>query len=165
VYDVATGGRLDRVVWEPVRGLEGVKEASVTIPPHPEGPLHNSEPVTVNIAVANGLGERGRGPARSSGAGGRVGAWSGVPHGLFFLQPASRLACWMSAHLPLPAACLPASPLAGNAKKLLKGVQEGGKQYHFVEVMACPGGCIGGGGQPRSKDKEILQKRQAALYK
>jgi hypothetical protein len=57
VYDVATGGRLDRVVWEPVRGLEGVKEASVTIPPHPKGPLHNSEPVTVNIAVANGLGE------------------------------------------------------------------------------------------------------------
>ena len=30
--------------------------------------------------------------------------------------------------------------------------------------MACPGGCIGGGGQPRSKDKEILRKRQAALY-
>ena len=64
---MATGGRLDRVVWEPVRGLEGVKEASVTIPPHPEGPLHNSEPVTVNIAVANGLGERGRGAARRAG--------------------------------------------------------------------------------------------------
>ena len=31
--------------------------------------------------------------------------------------------------------------------------------------MACPGGCIGGGGQPRSKDKEILQKRQGALYR
>ena len=68
-------------------------------------------------------------------------------------------------HTHAAPACPPASPLAGNAKKLLKGVQEGGKQYHFVEVMACPGGCIGGGGQPRSKDKEILQKRQAALYK
>ena len=54
--DVATGERLERVVWAPVRGLEGIKEASVTIAPHPEGPLHNAEPVTVNIAVANGLG-------------------------------------------------------------------------------------------------------------
>ena len=86
----------------------------------------------------------------------------------------------MPASLPLPHPChspasappsAPASPCphppspAGNAKKLLKGVQEGGKEYHFVEVMACPGGCIGGGGQPRSKDKEILQKRQAAMYK
>lgn len=44
-------------------------------------------------------------------------------------------------------------------------MQEGEKEYHFIEVMACPGGCIGGGGQPRSKDKEILQKRQSALYK
>ena len=40
-----------------VRGLDGTKEASVVIKPHPEGPLHNKEAVTVNIAVANGLGE------------------------------------------------------------------------------------------------------------
>lgn len=77
VYDVVTGEKLDRVIWEPVRGLEGTKEASITIAPHPEGPLHNKEPVTVNIAVANGL---------------------------------------------------------GNAKKLLKAVQEGEKDYHFIEV-------------------------------
>lgn len=44
-----------------VRGLDGTKEASVVIKPHPEGPLHNKEPVTVNIAVANGLGEAGGG--------------------------------------------------------------------------------------------------------
>lgn len=56
VYDVVTGERLDRLNWDPVRGLEGTKEASITIAPHPEGPLHNTEPVTVNIAVANGLG-------------------------------------------------------------------------------------------------------------
>jgi hypothetical protein len=43
-------------------------------------------------------------------------------------------------------------------------VEEGTADYSFVEVMACPGGCIGGGGQPRSKDKEILKKRQAAIY-
>ncbi len=41
-----------------VRGLDGTKEASVVIKPHPEGPLHNKEAVTVNIAVANGLGEQ-----------------------------------------------------------------------------------------------------------
>jgi iron only hydrogenase large subunit-like protein len=33
-----------------------------------------------------------------------------------------------------------------------------------TQVMACPGGCIGGGGQPRSKDKEVLMKRQQGLY-
>ncbi|KAL4531075.1 hypothetical protein Ndes2437A_g08440 [Nannochloris sp. 'desiccata'] len=49
-------------------------------------------------------------------------------------------------------------------KKIVKKVEDGTANYHFVEVMACPGGCIGGGGQPRSKDKEILQKRQSALY-
>lgn len=37
-------------------------------------------------------------------------------------------------------------------------------KYDFVEVMACPGGCIGGGGQPRSTDKGIIPKRQAAMY-
>lgn len=52
----------------------------------------------------------------------------------------------------------------GNAKKLIKSLAEGGAQYDFIEVMACPGGCIGGGGQPRSADKQILQKRQAAMY-
>lgn len=40
-----------------------------------------------------------------------------------------------------------ASGLA-NAKKLLKRIQAGEAQYHFVEVMACPGGCVNGGGQP-----------------
>ncbi len=38
-----------------------------------------------------------------------------------------------------------------NAKKILDEVHTGRRQYDFVEVMACPGGCIGGGGQPRSK--------------
>lgn len=38
------------------------------------------------------------------------------------------------------------------------------KKYHFIEMMACPGGCIGGGGQPRPTTKEIRKKRIAALY-
>lgn len=56
VYDLATGEKMERVEWHPVRGLDGTKEASITIKPHPEGPLHNKDAVTVNIAVANGLG-------------------------------------------------------------------------------------------------------------
>ena len=42
------------------------------------------------------------------------------------------------------------------------------KQYHFVEVMTCPGGCIGGGGQPKNLNKdmhEVRKARIAALYK
>ncbi|MDR0469399.1 MAG: [FeFe] hydrogenase, group A [Peptococcaceae bacterium] len=35
-----------------------------------------------------------------------------------------------------------------NAAKLMEIVKEGKKQYHFIEIMACPGGCVGGGGQP-----------------
>lgn len=40
-----------------------------------------------------------------------------------------------------------ASGLA-NAKKLLDMVRSGEKQYHFIEIMCCPGGCVNGGGQP-----------------
>ncbi len=35
-----------------------------------------------------------------------------------------------------------------NAKKLLESIKDGSKQYEFVEIMACPGGCVNGGGQP-----------------
>lgn len=47
-----------------------------------------------------------------------------------------------------------------NARKLLKRRES----YHFIEIMACPGGCIGGGGQPLPVNNEILQKRINALY-
>jgi len=107
VVEVAGGERMERPVYEAVRGLDGVREATVTIPANPNGPLHNAEPLDLHVAVANGL---------------------------------------------------------GNAKKLVKQVEDGTANYHFIEVMACPGGCIGGAGQPRSKDKEILHKRQCALY-
>jgi len=40
-----------------------------------------------------------------------------------------------------------------------------GKSNVFVECMACPGGCIGGGGQPHSLDKDIVKKRRAAVHK
>ena len=52
-----------------------------------------------------------------------------------------------------------------NAKKLLNAVKEGkAPPYDFVECMACPAGCIGGGGQPRPADKNAIAARQAALY-
>ncbi|MFA5108855.1 MAG: [FeFe] hydrogenase, group A [Candidatus Micrarchaeia archaeon] len=38
-------------------------------------------------------------------------------------------------------------------------------QYHFIEMMACPGGCIGGGGQPIYKDPDTLRKRTEAIYR
>ena len=54
----------------------------------------------------------------------------------------------------------------GNARKLLEDIKEGRSEFHAIEIMACPGGCIGGGGQPyHHGDSEILKKRAAALYR
>ena len=114
VYELVSGQPMERLAFEEVRGLDGVKEATVAIPvaQGDDSPFKALEAspgagVTLRIAVANGL---------------------------------------------------------GNAKKVIKGVQDGTLAYDFVEVMACPGGCIGGGGQPRSTDKGILAKRQMAMY-
>ncbi|KAF6255154.1 Fe-hydrogenase [Scenedesmus sp. NREL 46B-D3] len=112
VYELVTQQAMDRIVFEDVRGLEGIKESTLHLQPGPTSPFKafagaDGRGITLHIAVANGL---------------------------------------------------------GNAKKLIKQLSEGQRRYDFVEVMACPGGCIGGGGQPRSTDKQILQKRQAAMY-
>ncbi|MCX6251123.1 MAG: NADH-dependent [FeFe] hydrogenase, group A6 [Bacteroidetes bacterium] len=54
----------------------------------------------------------------------------------------------------------------GNARKLLEDIKEGKSQFHAIEIMACPGGCIGGGGQPyHHGDSAILKKRASALYR
>ena len=47
----------------------------------------------------------------------------------------------------------------------MEQLKNGKLPYHFIEVMGCPGGCINGGGQPRSKDPEVIQKRLKGLYK
>lgn len=53
----------------------------------------------------------------------------------------------------------------GNARKLLESVQSGESFYHAIEIMACPGGCVGGGGQPyHFGNAEILKKRTAAIF-
>lgn len=51
----------------------------------------------------------------------------------------------------------------GNARKLMDRVQGGEGGYHFLEIMACPGGCLGGGGQPRMTTDEVRQARFAAI--
>ena len=95
-YEVLTGETLPKIVFEDVRGLEGIKEAEVEI---------NGQ--KYRVAVAHTL---------------------------------------------------------GNARKLLEKVRKGEAEYHFIEIMACPGGCIGGGGQPRSLDPDVLVKRANAIY-
>ena len=80
VADTLTGQDLKKIDYKEVRGIKGIKEATVKI-----------GDMDVNIAVAHGT---------------------------------------------------------GNAKKLLQAVRNGEKQYHFIEVMGCPGGCVTGGGQP-----------------
>lgn len=55
-----------------------------------------------------------------------------------------------------------------NARKLVEQIKNGTVQYHFVEVMTCPGGCIGGGGQPKDRDYKgdaLRSKRIDGLYK
>ena len=96
-YEVISGERLEDIDITPVRGMEGIKEASVMI-----GDLE------VKAAVAHGL---------------------------------------------------------VNAAKLLEKIAAGEADYHFVEIMACPGGCIGGGGQPIPTSLDIRKARAAAIYR
>jgi len=108
VYELVTGRELpfDNLHVTPVAGLEGIKDAEITI----EGTVPEwsfLEGVTVKVAVAHAL---------------------------------------------------------GNARKLLEKIRAGEAEYHFVEVMTCPGGCIGGGGQPRITTDEVRKKRIAAIY-
>lgn len=96
VYEVVTGRTLTDLNFTAVRGMAGVKEASVDL------------------------------------AGTEVKA--GIAHGL------------------------------ANAKKILEMIKAGQADYTFIEVMCCPGGCIGGGGQPYGTTNEIRASRIQALY-
>ena len=64
----------------------------------------------------------------------------------------------------IPVRCAVVSGL-GNARALMEQLKAGKVHYDFVEVMACPGGCVGGGGQPIScEDKELYGERGQRLY-
>ncbi|MEW6522691.1 MAG: NADH-dependent [FeFe] hydrogenase, group A6 [Bacillota bacterium] len=95
-YEVLTGKTLEALDFETVRGLEGIKEATVDVGGLP-----------VRVAVAHTL---------------------------------------------------------GNARKVMERIRSGEADYHFIEIMCCPGGCIGGGGQPIPTDLEIRAKRIKAIY-
>ncbi|OYT16644.1 MAG: NADH:ubiquinone oxidoreductase [Bacteroidetes bacterium 4572_77] len=97
-YEVYTGKTLEKVDFEQLRGMEGIREASIDF-----------DGLDLKIGIAHGL---------------------------------------------------------GNARKLLNDIRDGKSHYHAIEIMACPGGCIGGGGQPlHHGDSSILEKRAAALYR
>jgi iron-only hydrogenase group A len=107
-YELVTGRELpfENLHVAPVAGLDGIKEAAITI----EGTLpawRFLEGVTAKVAVVHSL---------------------------------------------------------ANARKLLEKIRAGEAEYHFVEVMTCPGGCISGGGQPRITTDEVRRKRIAAIY-
>lgn len=101
VYAILNEGKdIPGIIYEPVRGMEGIKEAQIDVP-------INGKTVTVKLAVAHTL---------------------------------------------------------KNAKILMDKIRKGEADYHFIEVMACPGGCIGGGGQPQPVNAEIRAARTKALY-
>jgi len=95
---VYTGKELPKIEFEELRGMEGIRKATIDF---------NGLPI--NIGIANGL---------------------------------------------------------GNARILLEEIRSGNSWFHAIEIMSCPGGCIGGGGQPyHHGNVEILKKRQKALYR
>lgn len=107
-YEIVTGREIPfgNLNITPVRGMEGVKEATVKI----EGCLDDwkfLEGAELKVAIGHGL---------------------------------------------------------ANANKIMKLTREGKAPYHFVEIMGCPGGCIGGGGQPIPTNLKIRMNRMKAIY-
>lgn len=94
-----------------------------------------------------------------------------VPEGLLNLTPVRGLEGIKEATLPIPgvgdlkvAVCHG----LGNARVLMEAVRKGESPYHFIEIMCCPGGCISGGGTPRTAvppADEVRQARIDSIYK
>jgi NADP-reducing hydrogenase subunit HndD len=108
-YEVVTGKEVPFTNLEitSVRGMEGVKEASIQLPQSLAKDWNFLSGAVVKVAVAHGL---------------------------------------------------------TNARKLMDRIVAGEADYHFIEIMACPGGCIGGGGQPIPTSQEIRQRRAESIY-
>ncbi len=73
---------------------------------------------------------------------------------------------WNEAEFPIPGGKIRVAVASGlgNARKLCQAIVTGQVQYDFVEVMACPGGCAGGGGQPIHEGQELAEARGKLLY-
>jgi iron only hydrogenase large subunit-like protein len=95
-YEVITGKALPNLDFDEVRGMEGIKTATI-----PVGAIE------LKVAVAHGL---------------------------------------------------------ANARKMLDLIRDGKADFQFLEIMACPGGCLGGGGQPIPIDYAIRKQRAKAIY-
>lgn len=74
---------------------------------------------------------------------------------------------WVEAEYNIGGVTVRAAVVNGlsNARRLIRAIRRGEVDYQFVEVMACPGGCVGGGGQPIHFNEEWAAKRAQALYK
>jgi NADH-quinone oxidoreductase subunit G len=53
----------------------------------------------------------------------------------------------------------------GNTRRLIEAMKRGEVEYDFIEVMACPGGCAGGGGQPITEGYELAEERNDVLWR
>lgn len=92
-----------------------------------------------------------------------------VPDSLYELQDVRGLSGTREASLTIAGTKLDVAVVYGtaNARLLLDSIKRGERFYQFIEVMTCPGGCIGGGGQPKDKQflgDELRQKRINSLY-
>ncbi len=73
---------------------------------------------------------------------------------------------WKEASFDLAGAKLKVAVASGlgNTRKLIEAIRSGKSHYDFVEIMACPGGCAGGGGQPIDDGRELAAERAEVLY-
>ena len=92
-----------------------------------------------------------------------------APEQLFDLQPVRGLEGIREASLQIADMTVNVAVVYGtaNVRNMIERVKEGKKEYHFIEVMTCPGGCIGGGGQPKDREYKgdaLREKRIEGLY-
>lgn len=93
-----------------------------------------------------------------------------APQALYDLQPVRGMDGIREAEVDIEGNKVKVAVVYGtaNARKLIEKIKAGEAEYHFVEVMACPGGCIGGGGQPKDKEYKgdaLRAARIEGLYK
>ena len=93
-----------------------------------------------------------------------------APQALYDLQPVRGMDGIREAEVDIEGTKVKVAVVYGtaNARKLIEKIKAGEAEYHFVEVMACPGGCIGGGGQPKDKEYKgdaLRAARIEGLYK